>query len=186
MAIARPVEITRKRMTEDEFMRLPDNGRKYELVDGEAKEVPANFEHDVIGGNVVFALKSCAKGVGFVAISQAGFRMTTSNLRCPDVSFTHKSRLVGGKPGKGFGDAAPDLCIEIISPSEDAADSRRKLREYFASGAKYVWHMHPEPQTIKVFTSPTEFRIYNSDEHIDCVDLIPDFRASVADLFALE
>jgi hypothetical protein len=38
-----------RKLTEAEFMRLPDDGRKYELVDGEAKEVPTSFLHDVIG-----------------------------------------------------------------------------------------------------------------------------------------
>lgn len=54
-------------------------------------------------------------------------RMTSGNIRCPDVSFTLKSHLPEGKPGKGFGDEAPDLCIEILSPTEDLADMERKL-----------------------------------------------------------
>lgn len=186
MAIARPLETPRKRMTEDEFMRLPDDGHKYELVDGEPKEVPTSFEHDIIGITVATLLRAAARGRGFVAGSQAGFRMITGNLRCPDVSFTLKSRLPDGKPGTGFGDAAPDLCVEIISPTEEPADMERKLQEYFASGAKRVWHMFPETQTIKVFVSPTEFRIYTAQEEIDGGDFLPDFRCLAGDLFVLE
>src|SRR5258708_38385022 len=105
------MSITRTRITEEEFMRLPDDGRKYELVDGEAKEVPVSYEHDVIVMTVGSLLRVHAKGKGFVAGSNAGFRMTDRNIRCPDVSFTQKARVPGGRPGNWFGDVAPDLCV---------------------------------------------------------------------------
>lgn len=177
MAIARP------RMTEEEFLRLPDNGRKYELVDGEAKEAPASFEHDAIGANIIALLMPVARGHGVIASSQAGFRMVNRNIRCPDVSFTLKERLPGGRPNKGFGDAAPDLCIEIISPSEDKKDMERKVREYFSADAQYVWHLFPETQRLRIYTSPTDSTLYEAEDEIDGGDVLPGFRCRVADLF---
>lgn len=178
--------LTKTRMTEEEFMSLPDDGRKYELIDGEAKEVPANFEHDVIGMGVGAIIRPFAKGRGFVAGSQAGFRMTDRNIRCPDVSFTLKENVTGGRPGPWFGERAPDLCVEIVSPSEDRTDMQRKVGEYFASGAQFVWHMFPETQTIRVFTSPIDSKLLGPTDKIDAGELLPGFTATVADLFALE
>src|ERR1051326_6789552 len=106
--------ITKTRMTEEEFMRLPENGRKYELVDGEAKEVPAGMRHDEYGAHLCFLLYPYTRGRGALCGSQAGFRMASGNVRVPDVSFTRKERLPDGRAPEGFGDAAPDLCIEII------------------------------------------------------------------------
>ena len=63
------------RMTEEEFMRLPDDGRKYELVDGEAKELPGGVEQDVVGTNLVVLLHPFTKGRGYLIGAQAGFRM---------------------------------------------------------------------------------------------------------------
>ena len=186
MAIATPIKITKRYMTEEEFLRLPDDGRKYELVGGEAKVVPAGFEHDIIGATVIALLRPHAKGRGFIAGSQAGFRMTSHNVRCPDVSFTLKSRLPDGKPGKGFGEEAPDLCIEVISPSEEQAEIDQKVREYFASGAQQVWQMYPETQTIYVFTALTKSQVYGPQDMIDAGSLLPGFRCLVSDLFALE
>lgn len=177
MAVARP------RMTEEEFLRLPDDGRKYELVDGEIREVPATFEYDAIGGNIIALLMPAARGRGVLASSQAGFRMTNGNIRCPDVSFTQKSRLPDGKPNKGFGDAAPDLCIEIISPSEDRKDIQRKIREYFDAGAELVWHLFPETREAIVYTSPTQSKTLAPEDEIDAGDLLPGFRCTVGDLF---
>jgi len=48
MAVTQATPATRRKMTEEDFLRLPDDGRKWELVDGEAKEVPSGHEHDAI------------------------------------------------------------------------------------------------------------------------------------------
>jgi Uma2 family endonuclease len=185
MAIA-PHPSRQRRMTEDEFMRLPDDGRKYELVDGEPKEVPTSVTHDVIGSELIFRLRPYVKGRGFLTIGQAGFRMTSHNIRCPDVSFMRKERLPDGKPNEGFGDAAPDLCVEIISPSEERADMERKVREYFASGAEQVWHLFPERQRLVRFRSPGDSDTLEADDVIEGGDLLPGFSARIGDLFDLE
>src|SRR4029077_20231770 len=69
------VDTGEHRRTEEEFMRMPDDGRKYELVDGEAKEVPGGVEQDVIGAHLIVLFHPFTKGRGFLAASQAGFRM---------------------------------------------------------------------------------------------------------------
>ncbi len=58
-----------------------------------------------------------------------------------------------------------------------------KVGEYFASGARMVWHMFPETQTLKVFRSPSNVTTYQADDEIDLNDLLPGFRSRVADLF---
>lgn len=175
-----------RRLSEDEFMRLPDDGRKYELVDGELKEVPTSFLHDTIGIQLAVRLQPFARGRGFLAGSQAGFRMASRNVRCPDVSFTRKERLPGGKPPDTFGDAAPDLCIEIISPSEERADMQRKVREYFASGAEQVWHLFPDARQVIVYRAPDDSATLEAADEITGGDLLPGFACRVADLFEIE
>jgi Uma2 family endonuclease len=186
MAVAKTIETAKRGMTEDEFMRLPRDGRKYELLDGEAKEVPTGFEHDVLGMRLGFLLMPHVKGRGFLTGSQAGFRMTSGNIRCPDVAFTRKERLPDGKPPQGFCEVGPDLAIEIISPSEEPADKRRKLQEYFDSGAQQVWHLHPSVKRLIVYHSPEESVAYEEDAEITGSDLLPDFHCRVAELFEIE
>lgn len=175
----------RTRMTEAEFMRLPDDGRKYELVDGEAREVSAGHEHDAIGANIIALLMPFARGRGVLAGSQAGFRMTSGNIRSPDVSFTRKERLSGGKPARGFENLAPDLCIEIISPTEDPNEMQRKLQEYFDAGAQQVWHLWPESVQATIYSALTEAVALQADDEITAGDLLPGFRVRVAALFDL-
>lgn len=175
-----------RRLTEEQFLRLPDDGRKYELVDGEAKEVPAGHEHDVIGMKLGARILNCESSRrGYVAGSQAGFRMANGNIRSPDVAFTLKERLPDGKPAKGFENGAPDLAVEIVSPNEDVADLLRKIGEYFESGAKQVWLLFPETRTVNVYTAPFEVRTLSVEEELTGGDLLPDFRCKVKELFEL-
>ncbi|MBV9852708.1 MAG: Uma2 family endonuclease [Armatimonadetes bacterium] len=172
------------KMTFEDYLRLPRDGRKYEYVDGEAKEVPTNYEHDVIGAIIIGLLTPHAKGRGYLTLSQAGFRMTGGNLRIPDAGFTRKERLPGGKPVQYFPDFAPDLCIEVVSPSEDRQDMTRKIEEYFNGGAQLVWHVFPAAQKVVVYTSPTDAKEYAAEDELSGGDLLPGFTCRVADLFA--
>lgn len=178
--------ITRSRMTAEEFLRLPDDGRKYELVDGEPKEVPAGVRHDAIAMHVGVMLYPHTRGRGALCSSQAGYRMRSGNVRSPGVSFTLKERLPDGRAPEGFGDVAPDLCTEIISPSEEPEEMARKIQEYFDAGAQQVWHLFPESRRLILYTSPQESTTHEADDEIDGGDLLPGFRCRVADLLELE
>jgi len=186
MAVSKAISTAKRKLTEEEFLRLPDDGRKYELVDGKAREVPTGFEHDAIGAIIVAMLMPHAKGHGFVTIAQAGFRMADGNIRCPDVSFTRKERLPEGKPPKGFADLAPDLAVEIISPNEDAADVFRKLGEYFASGSQFVWILQPETCQVTVYRSLMDAHTLGPEDTLSAGDLLPGFKVQVSELFAIE
>ncbi len=192
MAIAEAEIKPGARVTEEELLRLPKDGpgnptlARYELVDGRLKEVPTIFTHDAICLNLIWLLGPYMKGHGTGTTGQSGFRMTGGNIRIPDFSFTRKSRLPGGKVPNTFGDLAPDLCVEIISPSEERAEVARKVREYFDGGAEQVWHLFPDQQRVVVFMSPTETRTLDADDTLTAGDILPGFSCRVEDLFNLE
>ena len=173
-----------RKMSFEDYLHLPADGHKYEYVDGEAKEVPAKFEHDVIGAIIIGLLTPHAKGRGYLTLSQAGFRMAGGNLRIPDAGFTRKQRLPGGKPIRELPDFAPDLCVEIVSPSEDRQDMARKIAECFDGGAQLVWHVFPEAQNVIVYTSPLDAKEYAAEDELSGGDLLPGFTCRVGDLFA--
>lgn len=172
-----------KTITEEEFLRLPDDGRKWELVEGKPVELPTFFDHDVISSLLLARLLPIALPLGYVTTGQSGCRMRSGNIRVPDVSFTRRERINEVRPQPGFGAAAPDLCVEIISSTEEADDIARKVEEYFASGAVLVWHLYPEEQFIEVFTSPTVSIRRTGTDELDGGDLLSGFRCPVASLF---
>ncbi|MFA0752097.1 MAG: hypothetical protein SLRJCFUN_002500 [Candidatus Fervidibacter sp.] len=179
------VATTKPRLTEEEFLRLPDDGRKYELVDGEAKEVPAGILHDAIVARIIMVLGHFVHSIGVLCASSAGFRMANGNIRSPDVSLVLWERLPERKLPIGFLDGAPDLAVEVLSPNEDWAELGRKLGEYFASGAKEVWLVDPEAKTVTVYKSLTQVQVFRAEDELTGGDLLPDFRCQVAVLLAV-
>lgn len=180
MAVA---EAPRKTITDEDLMRLPRDGRKWERVDGRPQEVATSAKHDQIVIWLGRLIGPYADDYGILMASQAGFRMASGNVRLPDFAFTRYDRFPNGEVPDGFVEFAPDLAVEIISPSEEPADVARKVEEYFESGAQQVWHMFPETRTVKVFRSPSEARVYQPGDEIDLDDLLPGFRSRVAALF---
>lgn len=172
-----------KKLTEAELMALPDDGRKYELVDGRAKEVPTGWEHGRIAIRLIkMFLATGAEENGELSESSTGYRLAEGLVRVPDVGFVTADRVPKGAERQRFFDGAPDLAVEIISPSEDEPDMARKVVEYLASGAQQVWQIFPESRRVVVYQSLDRVRSYGPDEELDGGDLLPDFRCRVADL----
>ncbi len=172
----------RRVISEEEFLRLPDDGRKYELVNGEVKEVPAGIRHDTIVARIIGMMFPTVGKKGVIAASSAGYRLASGNVRSPDVSFIRNERLPEGKLPVGFGEFAPDLAIEVLSPTEDASELLRKIAEYFESGAQQVWVVDPEARRVTIYRSPVDVQTFSGDDVIEGNELFPEFRCSVNEL----
>jgi Uma2 family endonuclease len=174
-----------RRLTPAEFIRLPDDGFKYELVDGELKVSPAGLEHDEIGALVIEHLSPYVRPrrLGRVYASSAGYDLPVGRTRSPDVSFVAMDRLPGGRSPKGFGQFAPDLAVEILSPFEDPSEIEDKLDEYFASGARLVWLVDPETHTVTVYRSRTDAQVLTAGDELSGEDVVPGFVCRVEELF---
>lgn len=100
--------------------------------------------------------------------------------RRPDVAFMSDQRLM---PSKGFVYGAPDLAVEIISPSERSAAIRNKLNLYLEHGVKQVWQVYPDNQQIVVNFSDGSAKTYGLGDTLPGGDLLPGFALDVARLF---
>ena len=175
---------TTHEITDEYLLRLPNPpGGKWELVEGRLQEVPTTGKHDQIVIWLGYLMMPYAIDLGMLTASQAGYRMSGGNLRVPDFAFTRYDRFPNSEVPDGFVEFAPDLAVEIISPSEEPGDMARKVSEYFASGARQVWHMFPEMQTVTVFYSSAESIIYQPEDELDLSDIFPGFRTRVSGLF---
>jgi Uma2 family endonuclease len=109
---------------------------------------------------------------------------TPDNIRLkrrPDVAY------VGGKyvkPSRGYIYAAPDLAVEIISPTERPGQIRTKLREYLSHGVQQVWQVYPENQEIVVYFPDDTSKTYRPGDILSGGDLPPGFELDVANVFA--
>ncbi len=174
-------------LTDEEFMALPDDGDRYEIIDGELVNVGnSGMEHGNIGiflGGLIEIFVRQNK-LGVACDSSTAFKMKGGNKRSPDISFVSKERLVGLKRlPKGFFDGAPDLVVEIISPGNTFEEIHNKIEEYFESGTRLLWVIHPDEKYVLVYHSPQPDRLLRGDDILDGEDVILNFQVAVSELF---
>ena len=171
-----------------EFDRLeqPDELR-YELDQGELIEMtkPRYEPHNRMVRIIDRALLSyLAKNpIGEVLTSDNLFVLGPTIKRSPDLSFLTTERMRRIEPGKDI-EGAPDLAIEVLSPSDTAEAMRRKMKQYFAAGASVVWLVYPESREVEVWESASgPARVLGGDEALSGDALLPGFSLAVASLF---
>jgi Uma2 family endonuclease len=181
------VENIKKNWTEAELEALPEDGYSYEVVNGELVMSPKNnWLHGDICARLLTALKAFADAhhLGAVWDSSTGFWMENLNCRAPDISFVRKERLQGLKRREAaFFKGAPDLAVEILSPSNTRREMDERLRDFFSSKAKLAWIIDPDRELVEICHSPTQRRLLGPGGSLDGEDLLPGFQYPVADLF---
>lgn len=176
-------------MTARELEQLSLEASRGELVQGEFIPMsPAGFVHGEIAGNVFGILWSFVRKnrLGVLYAAETGFilQQNPDTVRAPDVAFVTHERAAQQKRKTGYFQGAPDLAVEVISPSEILDDVENKLIDYLEAGTKVVWLVYPRTQTITIYRSLTDVRILTINDDLDCSDLLPGFSVPVAEIFA--
>ncbi|MCC6038510.1 MAG: Uma2 family endonuclease [Armatimonadetes bacterium] len=149
--VAKP-EVER-RWTLEEWLKLPEGPPFYELEDGRLIEIPSpRVEHQEIVGVLYFLLRQFVRehdlGTVVMAVDVA---LPTGRGYIPDLTFIRRDRereLIG-EDGKIHG--APDLVVEVISPSTKVRDRYKKMEGYFEAGVEWVWLIDSEDLTAEEF-----------------------------------
>lgn len=105
--------------------------------------------------------------------------------RRPDLAFVSAERWPARQPAPDAAawEVVPDLCIEVVSPTDRAEELLGKLREYFDAGAAAVWVVYPKEQVLHIFESFDRIRVLRRGDAIDGGALLPGFRLPLASLF---
>ena len=174
-------------MTYDQYRLLPDDGKRYEMIDGELLTTPAHSpKHQRILGNLFSELRTHveANDLGEVFISPIDVVFEEHLVLEPDILFVARERqhIVGEEAIHG----APDLVVEILSPSSFYHDLRRKLRIYAEFGVREYWIADPEKQTLDLYgTAANELQLarqFSCQETFES-PLLPGFRLAVSVIF---
>ncbi|MEG4576558.1 Uma2 family endonuclease [Microcoleus sp. N3A4] len=174
--------------TDAEFMALNRDGHRYEIVNGELIDMGnSGAKHGYVCSILMILLGGYVhiQKLGAMFESSTAFKMKSENKRSPDVSFMAKERLQGlDDLPDGFLEGAPDLAVEILSPSNTVAEIHDKLVEYFENGARLVWVIHPKEQYVLVYRSSQEpDRLLKSTDSLDGEEIVSGFTLPVAELF---
>jgi Uma2 family endonuclease len=179
---------SKKLLTAEEFFLLPDpvDGSQQELVRGEVLTMPPpGGLHGVTCSKVdrKLGIFIDAGPGGTLVCNDAGFitERAPDSVRGPDISYWCKERLK--EVPVGYIEIAPDLLVEVLSPSNTTKQILAKLREYFARDVRLVWVIAPEDRTLTVYRTAEEGRLLHETATVTGEDVLPGFTCRVSDLF---
>jgi Uma2 family endonuclease len=140
-------------LTFEEFERLPEEeGIRYELDEGILPMEPSPaLRHNVIRQRIAIRLIEFVEAhhLGLV-VGEMDFRLAPDTVRNPDVAFITAEHLKKIDLDRTPVEGAPALAIEVISPSNLAQDTAKKVQQYLSAGSQSVWLVYPDLQLIEV------------------------------------
>jgi Uma2 family endonuclease len=180
---------TGTRMTAEELLRLPDDGKRYELVAGELHAMPpAGGEHGFIGGRasrrIGRFLDEHPDVGGEICTSDTGFRLARNpdTVRAPDAAYVSAERLPMALV-RGYPEMAPDLVVEVVSPSDTASEVQAKVGEWLRAGSRLVWVLYPATRTAMTYQPDGAARVLHADDTLTGEPVLPGFACRVGELF---
>ena len=176
------------RLSVNEFETTCGDDR-VELIDGDVISMsPASDESSSVSATIVYLVSAHVRPrkLGRVYNAEAGFVLfpDRATVRVPDVAFVRADRMPQGEARRHFVPVAPDLAVEVISPSDRARDIAAKAAMYQEAGVPLVWLVDPETQTVTVLTLGQESVTLGVEDELDGGDVLPEFRVAVAEIFA--
>ena len=174
-------------MTEDELLEMPDDGSRYELVRGVlVRMTPSAYLPGAVTGRVLIALGAFVvpRGLGDVGSGEAGFTLERDpdTVRAPDVWFVRADRVPSGADAARFFRGAPDLAVEVLSPSDRYRDVMEKVRDYLRTGTRLVWAIDPMGRSAAIFHPDGRAQLMDENGRLDGGDVLPGFSVVVRDL----
>jgi Uma2 family endonuclease len=164
--------------------------RLYELVDGVLVEKAMGLQESFLAALIIQILGPFVRrhDLGFVLGADGMARLAPGLIRIPDVSFVSWVRVPARRvPKTPMLRLAPDLAVEVLSPSDTAKEMERKLEDYFDAGVRLVWHIDPRQRSARVFTAADGGTPVKEDESLSGDPVLPGFTLSLRELFqALE
>ena len=179
--------------TAEELLAMPD-GTHGEIVEGvyvplygdNPMTAPGGL-HGIVTSRIDRLIGNFidARQLGATFGAETGFMLTRQpdTVRCPDCAFVSSERLPAVFR-QGANEGAPDLAVEVLSPSNTATEMQRKVSEYLRHGARQVWVVDPETRTVMAYTAGGFTRFLERDDVLDGGELLPGFSTPIAAFFA--
>jgi Uma2 family endonuclease len=174
--------------TEADVVEIHDRtNRLCELVDGVLVEKTVGTFESHLGTRIARLLGNFvdANQLGTVLGGDGFMRLASGLVRIPDAAFiSWKSWSIEEVRRQAIADLSPDLVVEVISRSNTPEEMTRKLHEYFEAGARLVWYIYPDEQTVHVFTGVDDSQILAASDTLDGGAVLPGFSVKLAGFFA--
>jgi Uma2 family endonuclease len=173
-------------ITGEELAQLPD-ADLFELIDGRLVPMtPTGDEHGGVEVSIGARLLAYTEQhkIGRVRTGEVGIyvRRNPDTIRAADVLFISNERYAR-KQSASFLDVAPELIVEVLSPTESWSDVTQKMKEYFAIGVRVIWLVDLAVRTVYAYRSLSDVREFTAQDELIEEEVLPGFAVKVAALF---
>lgn len=161
---------------------------RYEIVYGEIKErsMPSPVHGRIqlkIGAKLLSHVEESNLGAVY---TETHFEFAEKLSRIPDIAFVSFGRFpASGEDESSRWHIAPDLAVEVISPTDDYEDVQEKITEYFTFGVNQVWIISPESKTLSIYFSRTNVKILTETDELKSEEILPGFRMNLSEIFQI-
>jgi len=179
---------TRTRMNAEDLFRLPDDGKRRELVEGEIREMaPAGARYGDTAAALTILLGQYVREnrLGKLLAAETGYRISRDpdTVRAPDVSLVARDRIPPEGVPEGYWNLAPDLVAEVVSPNDTAAEVQSKVQMWLESGVRLVWVVYPNTRSVVVYESLKEITTLTTEDALSGGTVVPGFECRVSEIF---
>lgn len=175
-------------LTAEEFARLPDDGKLYELVRGRRVQMNVPYpRHGQVCAQIAFLLKEFLSrdDRGQVVTNDSGVitERGPDTVRGPDVAFYSYTRVSKGPLPQGYLQVVPDVVFEVRSPEDRWTKIMAKASEYLTASVTFVCVLDPGPQTLHVCHADHPPQKLDKDDEFALPDVLGKFRVPVRRFF---
>ncbi|MBC8291509.1 MAG: Uma2 family endonuclease [Planctomycetes bacterium] len=180
------MSIGKKLVTARELFEMGSDSR-LELVRGELCEMnPTGWDHGEVSSviNIILGGFVRSQDLGKTVIAEVGFRIECDpdTVRAPDVAFVEKGRIPTG-PQKSFFDGAPDLAVEVVSPSDRISRVMEKVEMWLQCGSRAVWLVDPARKSASIATLVDGHVESRDVDVLADAELLPGFELTLSELW---
>lgn len=179
---------TTRLMTAAELLTMPEDGWRYELLEGVPHRVsPGGFQHSVCGvrlaGHMMLFVDE--RHLGRVTGADGGylFQRDPDTVLAPDGAFVRADRLPPEDEQTGYLDLVPDLVVEIVSPSDRPNEVAAKIAYYLEAGVPLAWVIYPRLKQVHVHTTGAAPVVLREGDVPDGGEVLSGFQLPVAEIF---
>jgi Uma2 family endonuclease len=184
--VSMPAESMTHLLTAEELERVELPGKSTELFRGRLiVREPPSTHHGAIAGKVAYLLGSHVyrNKLGLICGQDTGFRIESDpdTVRAPDVAFLSRQQAEQIRP-TGYAQLAPDLAVEIVSPSDRTGELLTKVGQWLDAGSKLVWVIDPARARAVVYRANGDVMVISADGQLEGEDVLPGFRCGLAEV----
>jgi Uma2 family endonuclease len=175
-------------MTAEALLQYGNEPYRQELIAGKLYEMePPGALHGAVAAQIAIVLGEHVRrhGLGQTFGAETGFhiRSDPDTVRAPDASFVRRERIEPTGIPVGYWPGAPDLAVEVVSPSDRGSEVAAKARDWLTAGASAVVVLDPADRTAVVYRAPERVDTIGPAHTLHLDDVVPGFAVAVADLF---